>query len=292
MATSTTSKLHSSLFGLVIGGLVSLIIAALYLQGVFTAYEWKTRDLRQQHAAPRPIQSQDILILDIDEESIQRLRSQYAWPWPRQLHAYVVEYMTHARAKALVFDVLFVDKAAAMVDPDRLDPLVDELRRTAGALTSKDVMPDKATAELKKSIEALAALNQHNDEVLAKSIQAAGNVFLAMVFDPSGAPLAEPVAKQYGMPASALALKPIAGGLLPLLPVPKLLDASVGVGHINYVPDSDGILRSIQLGYEHERRLYPSLALRVAMCHLGVEPSGLVAARGESFRLTEDHKRL
>lgn len=49
---------------------------------------------------------EDIIIVAIDDESIGRLGN---FPWPRQLHARLLERLHSARPRAILYDVLFVD---------------------------------------------------------------------------------------------------------------------------------------------------------------------------------------
>ena len=295
MAEASTSKWHSDVFGLVIGALVSSIIALLYLLGAFQVYEWKTRDLRQIHFAPKRVESPDILILDIDEQSIQALRSQVSWPWPRQIHSLIVGYLRAAGARAVVFDVMFIDEAPSMIDPDSLDKLVGDIRQVQSAMENSALALPDAAAKLKTKVAALAGLNQHNDEVFAKAIQAAGNVLLGMVFDSAGRGVSDAHAKRFGLAADpSLDIPDKLGSVAvgPMLPVPKLLATVKGVGHTNYLPDRDGIIRSVQLFLSHGGRLYPSLAARTAMHLVAPDASGVRVVRGRSFRLNQRRREI
>ncbi|MCU7875807.1 MAG: CHASE2 domain-containing protein [Candidatus Thiodiazotropha sp. (ex Lucinoma borealis)] len=57
----------------------------------------------------------DIIIVAVDEKSLETLGR---WPWSRQVHAKLVDRLTQAGAKAIVFDILFAE-------PDRIDPESD-----------------------------------------------------------------------------------------------------------------------------------------------------------------------
>ena len=59
----------------------------------------------------------DVVIVAIDEESLAALGR---WPWPRRLHALMVERLTQAGAKVIGMDILFAE-------PDRTDAAGDEL---------------------------------------------------------------------------------------------------------------------------------------------------------------------
>ncbi len=58
-----------------------------------------------------------VVIVAIDEESLATLGR---WPWPRRMHAQMVERLTEAGVKVIGMDILFVE-------PDRTDPAGDEL---------------------------------------------------------------------------------------------------------------------------------------------------------------------
>lgn len=59
----------------------------------------------------RPPQTrvEDVIIVAIDEPSFQQIRLR--WPWPRSLHAKIVEQLSSAGAAAIAFDVLFPEKS-------------------------------------------------------------------------------------------------------------------------------------------------------------------------------------
>lgn len=48
---------------------------------------------------------ENLLIVAIDEPSLQEI--QLSWPWPRQLHAALVERLRAAGARLIIFDLLF-----------------------------------------------------------------------------------------------------------------------------------------------------------------------------------------
>ncbi len=76
----------------------------------FSAYfmqrmEWACFDLRfklQGNRDPHP----DVAIIAIDEASLKEL---HQWPWPRSIHARLIEKLAKEPPKALAFDVLFLE---------------------------------------------------------------------------------------------------------------------------------------------------------------------------------------
>jgi len=55
-----------------------------------------------------------LLIIGIDEPSFQELRQ--AWPWPRRLHAALIDRLAAAGARLIIFDILFADPTTAEDD--------------------------------------------------------------------------------------------------------------------------------------------------------------------------------
>ncbi|MCJ2182574.1 CHASE2 and HATPase_c domain-containing protein [Novosphingobium sp. 1949] len=70
-------------------------------------------------AAPPP--SDRIVLVTIDDESVARLGR---WPWPRAVHARVLESLAHAHAAAVAYDILFTETAR----PDEDQALARALR--------------------------------------------------------------------------------------------------------------------------------------------------------------------
>ena len=94
---------------------VGLVAAALswaagYLPLV-DMLEWKLYDQRVRWAADPAKASQDIVMVTIDEVSVRRLDPLVGrWPWPRLVHADVIDFLAAAGAKTIVFDVLFTER--------------------------------------------------------------------------------------------------------------------------------------------------------------------------------------
>ncbi|MBO9708550.1 MAG: CHASE2 domain-containing protein [Caulobacter sp.] len=91
---------------LVVAILTSLALAALTASNLTVRLDNILYD-RLQRASGRPVDP-SILIVDIDERSLRELGS---WPWPRAMHAEMIDQLTQAGAKAIVYDVLFSQPA-------------------------------------------------------------------------------------------------------------------------------------------------------------------------------------
>jgi adenylate cyclase len=85
--------------------------------------EWSFFDWRFKLLGPRPPHP-DIVILAIDEHSLKEL---HQWPWPRGIHARLIEKLSKNPPKALAFDVLFLEPFS--MDPAGDRALIQATRR-------------------------------------------------------------------------------------------------------------------------------------------------------------------
>ena len=90
---------------LLIALMISLLSAYLAYYGKTQSFDWLFYDKTQSFSSLPP--ANDIVMVDIDDKSISALGR---WPWPREKHAQLVNILSAAQAKAVVFDVLFPDK--------------------------------------------------------------------------------------------------------------------------------------------------------------------------------------
>jgi adenylate cyclase len=189
------------LLSLLLALLTTFTVVALYYgQNPFLeAFEDKSYDLRFRHLRGPVAPSEAIVIVAIDEKSISELGR---FPWSRRHYVPLLQQLSAAGAKAVLFDAFFPE------------------------------VEDEAT-----------------DRAFAAAIAAAGNVILA-----TGLELGE-----------ALQVTRVTRSL------PLLEQAAMGAGHINFLPDEDGVNRRNLLLLDDGERLLPSLGLRGAMVALGVE---------------------
>ncbi len=108
--------------GAALGAAAAAAASLLAATGAFERLELKALDLlfllRGAH-----VPSSQIVIVGVDYESLQALRS--SWPWPREWHARLLDRLREARAVGL--DLLFTQPS----DP-RQDRLLAEAARSAG----------------------------------------------------------------------------------------------------------------------------------------------------------------
>lgn len=169
-----------------------------YTQNPFLeAFEAKTYDLRFKAMRGALVPNPDIAIIAIDEKSIAELGR---FPWTRTEYARLINQLSKAGVKAVLFDAFFPEHESAKAD-----------------------------------------------QAFAAAAKKAGNVYLATTFDFD----------------SQLKIKGRTGSIA------EIENSVSGVGHINFLPESDGVNRRSQVLIEDAGKFTPSLGLMGAMAALG-----------------------
>jgi CHASE2 domain-containing sensor protein/predicted Ser/Thr protein kinase len=277
-------------------------------------YDWGVRSTERSP-------SSKIAVIAIDDESINNLGR---WPWPRDLHAELINRLSEGGAKVIGQTVFFLEP---QIDPGML--YIRELIEFFSTASFNDVPADidtlgamlefqgdnQAITEilefylqssvntrlnqdietLKSSLfEAEQALN--TDAKLAESLANAKNVVLAMVFFlgmPRGNPNTE-------LPDYVLknAINQIrdrvsaqANGLFPipsegaLPPIPEIGPYAAAIGHLNTLPDPDGGVRSEPLVLQYYDHFFPSISLQIAARSLNLDTSDIKINLAQSVEL-------
>ncbi|MDR2193992.1 MAG: adenylate/guanylate cyclase domain-containing protein [Treponema sp.] len=97
-------------FAVIVVAVFSIITAFQFLK-VFEYLEFKTYDLRVNLFAASAKPSDDIIVILLDQDSLDWGRAEKSWgfPWPRSAWAEFVDYMNAAGAKSVAFDLLFTE---------------------------------------------------------------------------------------------------------------------------------------------------------------------------------------
>src|SRR6187200_1818103 len=87
------------------------LAVALGLLDFFRNIELQTYDLRVAATARPAAPADSVVLIAIDDESIRRMEPLVGrWPWPRLIHATVIDYLAAAGAKVIGYDVLFAER--------------------------------------------------------------------------------------------------------------------------------------------------------------------------------------
>ncbi len=212
-------------------------------------YDWRLRATADPAAARR-----DIVLVTIDEDSVRGLEPLVGrWPWPRLVHAQLLNFLARAQPTVVLYDVLFTER-------DRTRFVVEDEEWTG-------TQSDEALAEAARNLRVLVPLANTVPE-------AGGNTGTG---DDATVP--------GSLPGPRL---PFNEGIEPRpvlsLPFPELLEGSLAVAQNFGVIDPDGVLRRYVPLVRHGERVVPSVAVAGAIAALGL--------RGEDVRLDPGGLRL
>ena len=268
---------------------VGLLVALVFFLGansdLMQSLERKAYDLSVLASSRTP--SDKIAVIAIDDQSIANLGR---WPWPREIHANMVDILAAGHAKVIGYVVFFFEPQvdAGMVYINNIAELVarSSLRNTANPTHRAEI------AELDALLlEAMQSLD--NDQKLSDSMAKANDVLLGMFFDlgePQGKP--DQALPDYVLRNNLANVKDAGGsGALPLsshgvlVPIPVLGSQTLAIGHLNSFPDVDGAVRSEPLVIGYYDQYYPSLSLVLAARSLNLETKDIQVNLGEGVQL-------
>ena len=101
-------------YGFLVGTAAALISLVLWLLGALDGFEFRTWDQRVRVlAAPGPHTGR-IVLIKLDQASLDWGREQHSlpWPWPRSMYDYLLAFCRRQGAASVAFDVLFTEPSA------------------------------------------------------------------------------------------------------------------------------------------------------------------------------------
>lgn len=238
------------------GGLAAtLVIAIAHLVSPtpFARLEFAIHDRIQQTANHPP--ASEIALVTIDRESLAKLGE---WPWPRDVHATLIDRLHADGARVIAFATPFgLSRSSA----DR-----EHIRAALQLLESSHLGTSEQGLQLRRLLGE-SSTTRDPDARLARAVAAHGNVVLPVEVRvglsdtppelvaqlPAGAKLPAPSAVlRHAEPATMLRL-------------PPLLDTAAAFGHLHIPMDIDHVARRDLAGVRvDEGTLMPSLAVAIA----------------------------
>jgi adenylate cyclase len=105
----TRRKINKKIAALLIIVLVFAAISLLHLCGAFHYLEYKSYDFRIRLFASSTRPSDDIIVVLLDQDSIDWAQQErgWGWPWPRRAYAEILDYMNLGGANSVAFDIIF-----------------------------------------------------------------------------------------------------------------------------------------------------------------------------------------
>ncbi len=218
--------------------------------------------------------SDRIAVIAIDDQSIANIGR---WPWPRDVHAKLIDQLAAAKAKTIVHTAFFFEP---QVDPGLV--FIRKMKSALGATTDAG-----ASNEQIGKLIAEAETTLDTDAVLAASMKNAGNVLVPSVYvlgeqqGKADSPLPDYALKSTldennGFSVSAnRGQQPIAG----------IGAAAAGIGHLNQFQDVDGAVRQEPLLVNYYGKAVPSMSLLAAVKSLNLNSSDIRLNPGESVQI-------
>lgn len=216
--------------------------------------------------------SDRVAIIAIDDQSIGNIGR---WPWPRDVHAQLIDQLAAAKAKTIVHTAFFFEPQT-----DRGLGYIKKIKETLGAEATAPEQPvGKLIAEAELALD--------TDGKLAASMGKAGNVLVPSMFaigEPQGKP-------DRPLPAFQLksAMDETNGFSIPSLssqqPIEIIGNAAAGVGHLNQLNDSDGAVRQEPMLVNYYGKAVPSMALLAAAKSLNLNAADIKLNTGDSVQI-------
>jgi class 3 adenylate cyclase/CHASE2 domain-containing sensor protein len=270
-------KYHKNLSALVIIFALSGALIAGHLAGLFNFIEYKLYDPRINVFANRSMKSQDIILVLVDQESIEWGHQErgWGWPWPREAYAELVDYMNLGQAKSVVFDILFSEPS--IYRNARQDAIIEDVLRTRD-MTRTASAGGELQAALRLSMEAFDRVEElrgrQDDASLAEAAKRYGKVVQGVNFSsqtgdvytwPSDLNKSLFKTENFG---SAISKFDIVNDYSPdeavkvraQIPIEELRNTAAAVGAFTGRADSDGIIRRYRLFTVFDGKAVPSLA--------------------------------
>jgi adenylate cyclase len=297
MAEKSANK--KVLVAALIVAVVFTVVGLLQFFHAFDPLENKAYDYRVKYFADSNKPSDDIVVIVLDQYSIEWANKNWGWgwPWPRKAYADIVEFMSRGAAKSMAFDVLFTEPSIyRSADQDEIiDNAVkrmDELRESVSAFQflpgGMPVVPPNApsailsagqrafTGEQQRQVYAdyLAAMTalqslseRADDNAFVQAVKEYGRVVQAVFFNTdSGSTetwpqdLHKPLLSLSGFDTIINKFGLDDDHLGALFPIPELKMASAALGHVTSSIDADEIHRRVKLFINFDGKAVPGLS--------------------------------
>ncbi|MDR3144821.1 MAG: adenylate/guanylate cyclase domain-containing protein [Treponema sp.] len=208
---------------------VFLAVGLMDFFGFFEFLEYKTYDFRVRLLATTSKPSDDIVIILLDQDSIDWAYQErgWSWPWPRRAFADIIEYMRIGAAHSIAFDVIFSE-------PSVYGPEDDAAFVAASKDFGRVVQTVYFSTQWGKNIVWPGDL-----QTPLLRPEGFGDLLPQFSLDP-GNSAGEPIGAQF--------------------PIAALRNAAGVIGNITGRPDSDGIIRRTRLFALFDGRAVPSLS--------------------------------
>lgn len=212
------------------------IVSLSFYLGLFNDLELKTFDLRTRLFRAEKKHHPDITVILIDEASLKAMNPIVGrWPWPRYVHAEIIDFLMLSGARAIVFDILFTENERVFGTPKH-------------SLSPNDLRLIESTASAGNVYHAAQILLDSEDE-FNKSLL--------------NKPLPQDYIDRFSVKGTINLKKDISNNYY--IPFAEIYRASKGIGVVEFSPDKDGVFRRTKLFRYYQGNFYPVLSIALAM---------------------------
>ena len=197
----------------------------------FEVAENRTFDYRQslQVIHKRPLPNKDIVVLAIDDASLETLWEKYGeWPIPRNVYGDLINYLEQKKPQAILFDLMFIKSIRATEGADKY--LVDTMNKYQNVYASMNFDNQPTDVRIPIDLPARLALNVDNQSKVD-------------------------IKSKYNF----INCRPILDGLI---------NGKVKIGMTNVMRSSDGIIRNIAPVMVYKDKYYPYLTFKAGADYL------------------------
>ncbi len=104
-----------------------LVFSLPVLKDILLALELKSYDFRHNIHTKQQLTSPEIVILAIDDNSLELLENKYgSWPWDRQAYVDAISFLNESGAKQVILDLMFVNHSKNKASDDKLIKIIKE----------------------------------------------------------------------------------------------------------------------------------------------------------------------
>jgi len=200
----------------------------------FEVAENRTFDYRQslQVLHKRPIPNKDIVILAIDDASLETLWDKYGeWPFPRNVYADLITYLEQKNPQSIIFDLMFIKSMRSSAEADKY--FADVMNRYSNIYTAMNF--DDQPSDVRIPIEL--------PERLSVNLENKSNIDLNK--------------------RKFTNCRPV---------MPQLLNGDVNIAMTNILRNKDGIIRNVAPLMIYKDKYYPYLSFKAAADYLAQKP--------------------
>ena len=199
-------------------------------QSFFEVAENRSFDYRQsiQVIHKRPLPNKDIVILAIDDASLETLWEKYGeWPLPRNIYADVINYIEAENPQAIIFDLMFIKSVRTSENIDKY--LSETMNKYSNIYTAMNFDNQPSDIRIPADLPERISVNIQNNSDISFEKNKFTNCRTIL---------------------------------------PDLLNGKVNIGMVNVLRNSDGIIRAIAPLIEYKNQYYPYLSFKAGMDYL------------------------